>query len=74
MSTKELIAAKIESLSEEDLDELYALVKNFAESKNHASSPDVDDERAGWARLAAASLARAYGDDEPEYSLEDVVP
>src|SRR5260221_2677558 len=29
-------------------------------------------ERAQWADLAAQSLARAYGDDEPEYSLADI--
>ena len=29
-------------------------------------------ERAQWAALAAQSLARAYGEDEPEYSLADI--
>jgi hypothetical protein len=28
-----------------------------------------DEERADWARLSLESLARAYGDEEPEYSL-----
>ena len=36
--------------------------------------PPVDDERTQWARLSAIGLARAYGDDEPEYSLADVTP
>jgi hypothetical protein len=31
-----------------------------------------DSERAAWADLAAESLARAYGDDEPEYSVADL--
>jgi hypothetical protein len=29
-----------------------------------------DEEREGWARLSLESLARAYDDDEPEYSLD----
>lgn len=29
-------------------------------------------ERAEWAALGAQSLARAYGDDEPEYTLADI--
>jgi hypothetical protein len=32
----------------------------------------LEEGRAQWARLSAASLARAYGDDEPEYSLSHV--
>lgn len=31
-----------------------------------------DEEREAWARLALASLARAYGDDEPEYSRDQI--
>lgn len=31
-----------------------------------------DDEREAWTRLALASLARAYGDDEPEYSRDEI--
>ena len=29
-----------------------------------------DEEHGDWARLSLESLARAYGDDEPEYSLD----
>jgi hypothetical protein len=31
-----------------------------------------DTERANWATAASDSLARAYGDDEPEYSVSDL--
>lgn len=31
-----------------------------------------DEEREDWTRLALASLARAYGDDEPEYSRDQI--
>jgi hypothetical protein len=35
--------------------------------------PRADEaEHAEWSRAAAAGLARAYSDDEPEYSLSDV--
>lgn len=33
-----------------------------------------EDDRAGWIELSARSLARAYGDSEPEYSIADVLP
>lgn len=36
------------------------------------SSADADD--AAWTAAAAASLARAYGDDEPEYTTADLKP
>jgi hypothetical protein len=29
-----------------------------------------DDEREDWTRLSLESLARAYSDDEPDYSLD----
>lgn len=32
----------------------------------------ADDERSGWTTLSAQSLARAYGDNEPDYSTSDV--
>ena len=31
---------------------------------------DADEERDDWTRLAMQSFERAYGDDEPEYSLD----
>ena len=33
-----------------------------------------DAERAEWAALSAQNLSRAYGDDEPEYSTDDLQP
>ena len=30
----------------------------------------LEEEREDWTRLALESLERAYGDDEPEYSLD----
>ena len=33
-----------------------------------------DEERSEWAVLGAQSLARAYGDDEPDYTTADLKP
>jgi hypothetical protein len=33
-----------------------------------------EDERQDWLDLGRAQLARAYGPDEPEYSLADIKP
>ncbi len=32
-----------------------------------------DDEKADWLDLGKKSLARAYADDEPEYSLDKII-
>ncbi len=32
----------------------------------------AEDEAAEWARFSAQNLARAYGDDEPEYTEADL--
>jgi hypothetical protein len=34
--------------------------------------PDDGAEREAWAAVSIAGLARAYGDDEPEYTVDDV--
>jgi hypothetical protein len=49
------------------LDEPFVLEPNM---KIVVTILSEDDEREDWARLAMQSLERAYGDDEPEYSLD----
>ena len=58
------------------LDEPFALPPNAALAVTVLSptAPALDRERAEWAALGAQSLARAYGNDEPEYSLADLKP
>lgn len=34
---------------------------------------ELEEERKDWARLSLTSIARAYGDDEPEYSLDSII-
>lgn len=41
MTTRELIQKELGTLDESDLDELYALVRRFIESKRHASPPGL---------------------------------
>ena len=38
------------------------------------ATPEQDSEREQWTALSLQSLARAYGDDEPEYTLADLRP
>jgi hypothetical protein len=38
------------------------------------ASLDHDTDRADWVALGAESLARAYGDNEPEYTVADLKP
>ena len=42
-----------------------------ADSQEACSNNDLTSE---WAALASEGLARAYGDDEPNYSDADLVP
>ena len=39
-----------------------------------SSEHDRERERASWAAISAWSLARAYGDAEPEYTVADLRP
>lgn len=38
------------------------------------ATSEQDSEREQWTTLSLQSLARAYGDDEPEYTLADLRP
>ena len=57
------------------LDEPIEMAKN---AKLIVIVPDPDAEltaeRADWYRMGEEALARAYGDDEPEYTIEDARP
>jgi hypothetical protein len=53
------------------LDEPFELIAN-APLIVTVVAPDV--EHSEWAALGVQGLARAYGDDEPEYSTADLKP
>jgi len=56
------------------LDEPYELPRDAQLLVTVLSPVASDDERAAWGMLGAETLARAYGDKEPEYSSADIVP
>jgi hypothetical protein len=64
MSVEQLESA-VSGLSPEELARFRQWFDEFV-----AEQPDA--ERAGWEALAVENLARAYGPDEPEYTLEDI--
>jgi len=41
MTTKELIKSEIDNISDEDLDELYRLIKEFARSRTQNGKPSL---------------------------------
>ncbi len=41
--------------------------------KEHESDLFVDEERADYIKLSSQGLNRAYGADEPEYTLDDCI-
>ena len=61
MSARESLDLILQTLPEERMRE----VLEFAESLK-----SQDD--AAWKRFGQTQLARAYGEDEPEYSLKDL--
>ena len=64
MSVKVTLEKIVDSLSEERQRE----VLDFAEFLV------MQDDRAGWRRFGQAQLTRAYGPNEPEYTLADLKP
>lgn len=52
------------------LDEPYPLEPNMPLTVTVLSEDDT--EREDWARFGRQNLARAYGDDEPEYTMADI--
>jgi len=50
------------------LDEPYELAPNTKLVVSVIQMPD--EERQEWARFSLSNLERAYGDNEPEYSLD----
>ncbi|MEI6815523.1 MAG: hypothetical protein WCL14_02845 [Bacteroidota bacterium] len=71
MSTQELkqeILKTIEEIPESVLKDILEYLKHI---KDTASTPD-DEDRKFWMNVSKQGIARAYSDDEPEYSPNDV--
>ncbi len=56
------------------LDEPFTLPADAQLLVTILTPTSLDAERAAWAALSAEGLARAYGDNEPEYSVADIQP
>lgn len=54
------------------LDEPFTLPTNIPLIVTVSSSEELDSERSDQAWLSMQALARAYGEDEPEYTLDDL--
>ncbi|MGZ8248838.1 MAG: type II toxin -antitoxin system TacA 1-like antitoxin [Methylomagnum sp.] len=49
-------------------------LKEAAKLHREMVSNSNEEEREWWSQLSRKNLARAYDDNEPEYSLEDIRP
>jgi hypothetical protein len=56
------------------LDEPFELPPNAQLLVTVLSPLPTESERNAWAELGVVELARAYGDDEPEYTEADIRP
>jgi hypothetical protein len=54
------------------LDEPFELPRNASLLVTVLPPPEEDGERAAWLAASADALARAFANDEPEYSLDDL--
>lgn len=64
MTTKEALEEILLVLPEHRLSELVDFARFLS----------WQDERAAWQQFGRTQFARAYGPDEPDYSLNDVLP
>ncbi len=54
------------------LDEPFELPQDAALLVTILPPASSDDDRAAWLAASQAGLARAYGDEEPEYGPDDI--
>ncbi len=64
MSTQELILKEIRSMSEQQLTKILHLIRSIK---------DIEEETLdNWYNLSIQGLSEAYGEDEPEYTLDNL--
>jgi len=54
------------------LDEDFELEPNTQLMISILPYPPIDQERISWSQFSSTGQAKAYGDDEPEYTLADL--
>ena len=62
MTTKEALVEVLRELPENRMSEVLDFARFIT----------VREEREAWARFGRSSMAKAYGDDEPEYTEADL--
>jgi hypothetical protein len=64
MSTQELIIKEIKSMSEQQLTEILHLIRSIKDTERET----LDN----WYNLSMQGLNEAYGENEPEYTLDNI--
>jgi hypothetical protein len=64
MTSKELLDGILQSLPENRLREVLDFARFLS----------LQEDREAWQEFGRRQLARAFGEDEPEYSLDDIKP
>ena len=64
MSDRDLLEGVLQDLSESRIQEVLDFARFLS----------VQEDRQAWQDFGRRQLARAYGDDEPEYTLDDIKP
>jgi hypothetical protein len=64
MTTRQVLNHALETLPEDRLGEVLCFVQGLQTREN----------REAWANFGRTQLAKAYGDDEPEYTEADIKP
>jgi hypothetical protein len=64
MTNRELLEGVLQNLPENRVQEVLDFAKFLS----------IQDDRAAWQEFGRRQFARAYGEDEPEYSLDDIKP
>jgi hypothetical protein len=64
MTNRELLEGALQSLPEHRVQEVLDFVRFLG----------FQEERESWREFGRRQLARAYSDDEPEYTVDDIKP
>jgi hypothetical protein len=64
MTNRQLLEGILQTLPEKRLEEMLDFARFLS----------LQEDRKAWQEFGRSQLARAYGDDEPEYDLDDIRP
>jgi hypothetical protein len=64
MTNRELLEGVLQNLPEDRLQEVLDFARFLS----------LQEDREAWQEFGRRQLARAFGEDEPEYSLDDIKP